>query len=196
MDGLQSVRSFLSRLDVVVLVVREAVAEPLVVDPLLPQAEVEHGEGGVARHLLVHIEELGQPLVELLVGEGGVGLQEHQPPTPGVAGLLVDVQLEVLVVVHEAPPGLVDGEVARVLLVEEVGVLPVVDGRLHLDDLAAHLFPDGVDVGELTQPASLPQPALHSSAGSLQVVVSDLPQHPSVTQPCPPLLSLHSPQNL
>ena len=36
---------------------------------------------------------------------------------PGVAGLLVDVQLEVLVVVHEAPPDLVDGQMEGVLRV-------------------------------------------------------------------------------
>jgi len=164
-DGLQSVRSFLSRLDVVILVIRESVAEPLVVDPLLPQTEVEHREGGVPRHLLVNVQELGQPLRELLVGESRVGLQQHEAITAGVTGLLVDVQLEVLVVVHEAPPGLVDGEVARVLLVEEVGVLPVVDGRLDLDDLAAHLLPDGVDVGELAPRCSTPPPPWPPSPG-------------------------------
>ena len=33
------------------LIVGEPVAELLVVEPLLPQAQVEHGEGGVACHL-------------------------------------------------------------------------------------------------------------------------------------------------
>merc|ERR1712013_357091 len=43
-DGLQPfVGSLSRRLDVVVVVVRETVAEPLVVQPLLPKAEVEHG---------------------------------------------------------------------------------------------------------------------------------------------------------
>ena len=35
-----------------------------------------------------------------------------------MAGLLVDVKLEVLVVVHEAAPGLVDGQMQRVLEME------------------------------------------------------------------------------
>ena len=61
MDGLQSVvSSFCGRLDVVVLVVREPVAEPLVVQPLLPQAEVEHGECAIACDLLVNGQELWQ----------------------------------------------------------------------------------------------------------------------------------------
>ena len=174
MHSLQSVGRLLSGLYVVILVIRQTVTEPLVVDPLFSEAEVEHGECRVSRHLLVHIQELWQPVVELLVGEGGVGLQQHQALAPGMAGLLVDVQLEVLVVIHEASSGLVDGEVAGVLLVQEVGVLPVVDGRLDLDDLAPDLFPDGVDVGELAQPASFPQPALHGPASSLEVVVGHL----------------------
>ena len=36
-------------------------------------------------------------------------------PKPWVARLLVDVQLEILVVVHETPPDLVDGQMERVL---------------------------------------------------------------------------------
>ena len=60
-DGLQSVvSSFRGRLDVVVLVVRESVAEPLVVQPLLPQAEVEHGECTITSDFLVHGQELWQ----------------------------------------------------------------------------------------------------------------------------------------
>ena len=60
-DGLQSVvSSFCGRLDVVVLVVREPVAEPLVVQPLLPQAEVEHGECAITSDFLVHSQELWQ----------------------------------------------------------------------------------------------------------------------------------------
>ena len=61
MDGLQSVvGSLCGRLDVVVLVVRQPVAEPLVVQPLLPQAEVEHGECAITSDLLVHGQELWQ----------------------------------------------------------------------------------------------------------------------------------------
>ena len=61
MDGLQSVvGSFRGRLDVVVLVVREPVAEPLVVQPLLPKAEVEHGECAITGDFLVHGQELWQ----------------------------------------------------------------------------------------------------------------------------------------
>ena len=61
MDGLQSVvGSFRGRLDVVVLVVREPVAEPLVVQPLLPKAEVEHGECAIAGDFLVNGQELWQ----------------------------------------------------------------------------------------------------------------------------------------
>merc|ERR1719222_1555722 len=58
-DGLQSVvSSFRGRLDVVVLVVREPVAEPLVVQPLLPKAEVEHGECAITSDFLVHGQEV------------------------------------------------------------------------------------------------------------------------------------------
>ena len=59
--SLQSVvGSLRRRLDVVVLVVGEPVAEPLVVQPLLPQAEVEHGECAIACDLLVNGQELWQ----------------------------------------------------------------------------------------------------------------------------------------
>ena len=67
-------------------------AEPLVVDPFLPQTEVEHREGGVSSHLLVNIQELREPLVELLVGESGVGLQQHQAAAPRVARLPVPAE--------------------------------------------------------------------------------------------------------
>ena len=61
MHSLQSVvGSLRRRLDVVVLVVGEPVAEPLVVQPLLPQAEVEHGECAIACDLLVNGQELWQ----------------------------------------------------------------------------------------------------------------------------------------
>ena len=54
--------------------------------------------------------------------------------------LLVDVQLEVLVVVEEAAPDLVDGEVEGVLLVQQVGVVPVGQRGLHLNHLPGHLW--------------------------------------------------------
>ena len=61
MDGLESVVSPLRRgLDIVVLIVRQPVAEPLVVQPLLPQAQVEHGECAITSHFLVHGQELWQ----------------------------------------------------------------------------------------------------------------------------------------
>ena len=41
------------------------------------------------------------------------GKQNYQ--LPWMAGLLVDIQLEILVVVHEAPADLVDRQVERVL---------------------------------------------------------------------------------
>ena len=53
--------------------------------------------------------------------------------------VLVVVYLEVLVVVEEAPPDLVDGEVERVLLVEQVGVVPVGQRGLNLNHLPGHL---------------------------------------------------------
>jgi hypothetical protein len=45
-------------------------------------------------YLLVEIQKLGEPVHELLGGEGGVGLQQHEASTPGVTRLLVDVQLQ------------------------------------------------------------------------------------------------------
>ena len=56
-----------------------------------------------------------------------------------VGGLLVDVQLKVLVLVHEAPPRLEDGKVVGVLLREQVGVVAVRELRLDLDRLEADL---------------------------------------------------------
>jgi hypothetical protein len=58
-----------------------------------------------------------------------------------VAGFTVDVQLEVLVHVEKASPGLVDQEVVRVLLRDQVGVVAVRDGGADLDDLARNLQP-------------------------------------------------------
>merc|ERR550525_1717810 len=141
---------------IVVLVVGEPVAEPLVVQPLLPQAEVEHRECAIACHLLVNGQELWQFVSELLSGECGVGLQKYQPAAPWVARLLVDVQLEILVVVHETPPDLVDGQMEGVLLIDQMRVVAVGEGGLHLDHLTSHLFPDGVDVRILPLSSPLP----------------------------------------
>merc|ERR1719410_357729 len=156
-DGLQPVVGALSRrLDVVVVVVRETVAEPLVVQPLLPKAEVEHRECAIAGDLLVHCEELWQFVSELFSGKGGVGFQKNQSAAPWMARLLVDVQLEILVVVHEAPADLVYRQVERVLLINQVGVVAMGERGLHLDHLTSHLFADGVDVRVFALPPSLP----------------------------------------
>ena len=53
--------------------------------------------------------------------------------------VMVVVYLEVLVVVEEAPPDLVDGEVEGVLLIQQVGVVPVGQRGLHLNHLPGHL---------------------------------------------------------
>ena len=58
---------------------------------------------------------------------------------PPVRGLPVDVELEVLVLVHEAAARLEDGEVGGVLLREQVRVVAVRQLRLHLDRLQANL---------------------------------------------------------
>ena len=58
---------------------------------------------------------------------------------PPVRGLPVDVELEVLVLVHEAAARLEDGEVGGVLLRQQVRVVAVRQLRLHLDRLHAHL---------------------------------------------------------
>ena len=68
-----------------------------------------------------------------------VGLQQHETSAPRVAGLLVNIQLEVLVVVQETSSGLVDGEMLVVLLVQEVRVVSVSQGSFDLNDLSAHL---------------------------------------------------------
>ena len=68
---------------------------------LLPsQRQVEHGVLRLARHVLLNLQEVGE--VELRGGDGGVGLEQHQP---GV-GAGVDVQLVILVPPSEASPGL------------------------------------------------------------------------------------------
>lgn len=56
-----------------------------------------------------------------------------------MAGLFVDVELVVLVVVQEAAPLFEDGEVVRIALVEHVRVVSGRDLRLHFDHLPVHL---------------------------------------------------------
>ena len=77
-------------------------------------------------------------------------------PKPWVARLLVDVQLEILVVVHETPTDLVDGQMEWILkeeimevdfflkgfshlLVDQVGVITMGERCLHLNHLTSHL---------------------------------------------------------
>ena len=71
---------------------------------------------------------------------GCVGLQQHETSAPRVAGLLVNIQLEVLVFVQETSSGLADSEMLVVLLVQEVRVVSVSEGSFHLNHLSAHLL--------------------------------------------------------
>ena len=52
-----------------------------------------------------------------------------------MTGILVDVELKVLVVVEEASPDLVHGEVVGVLLRQKIVVVSMRERRLYLDDL-------------------------------------------------------------
>ena len=56
-----------------------------------------------------------------------------------VRGFPVDVELKVLVLVHEAPSRLEDGKVAGILLGEQVRVVAMRQLRLDLDGLEADL---------------------------------------------------------
>jgi hypothetical protein len=58
-----------------------------------------------------------------------------------VARIAVDVQLEVLVLVQEASPRLVDEKVVLVLLRDHVRVVAVAQRRPHLDRLPGNLRP-------------------------------------------------------
>lgn len=98
---------------------------------------------------------------------GGVGLQQHESLAARVTGLLVHVQLEVLVVEQETSSGFVDGQVLGILLVQQIGVVAVVQGSLHLYHLTRNLFSDGVNVRPLPFPASLPESALCGLGWSL-----------------------------
>lgn len=118
----------------------QAVAELLRVVPVLLEGEVEHGVVGVSGHLFDDVEELGEALLELLTLKRGVGLEKHQATAAGVAWLLVDVELKVLIVHQEATTFLEDGEVSVVLLCQHVQVVTLCQLSLHFDRLT-------VDVG-------------------------------------------------
>ena len=74
--------------------------------PLGPDGEVVHGEGGVPGHVLLHLQERRQLGGDLLVAEGGAGLQQHEALAAGVTRRVVDVELVVLVLVQKGPAGL------------------------------------------------------------------------------------------
>ena len=61
-----------------VLVVREPMAKLLVVDPVLPQGEVEHAERGVASDEVAEVEKGRQTVLDLVGADGGIRLEEHQ----------------------------------------------------------------------------------------------------------------------
>ena len=82
--------------------------------PLGPDGEVVHGEGGVPGHVLLHLQERRQLGGDLLVAEGGAGLQQHEALAAGVTGRVVDVELVVLVLVQKGPAGLEYREVVVV----------------------------------------------------------------------------------
>ena len=82
--------------------------------PLGPDGEVVHGEGRVPGHVLLHLQERRQLGGDLLVAEGGAGLQQHEALAASVTGRVVDVQLVVLVLVQERTPSLEDRQVVVV----------------------------------------------------------------------------------
>ena len=61
-----------------------------------------------------------------------------------MAGLFVNVQLEVLVPVQEASSGFKHQKVVGILLRYQVGVVSVTQWRFHLDDLARHLLTEAL----------------------------------------------------
>jgi len=91
--------------------------------PLGPDGEVVHGEGRVPGHVLLHLQERRQLGGNLLVAEGGAGLQEHETLTASVTGRVVDIELVVLVLVQERPPSLEDGQMVVVPVREKVVVV-------------------------------------------------------------------------
>ena len=84
------------------------------VGPVRAEGEVVHGEGRVPGHVLLHLQERRQLGGNLLVAEGGAGLQEHETLTASVTGRVVDIELVVLVLVQERPPSLEHGQMVVV----------------------------------------------------------------------------------
>lgn len=78
-----------------------------------------------------------------------------------MAGLLINVQLEILVQVKETSPCLIDQKVISVLLRNEIGIVSVTQGRLDFDNLSRNLLPDGMSVSPFSLAASFPQATLH-----------------------------------
>ena len=77
-----------------------------------------------------------------------------------MAWLFVNVKLKVLILIEEASPGLVDGVVVLVLLIEESGVVAVGERCLDLDNLSIDLFSDGVGIRPFSLPAAASQTRL------------------------------------
>ena len=69
--------------------------------PLRPDGQVVHGERGIARHVLLDLKEGWKGLGDLLVLEGGAGLEQDEALAPDVTRSVVDVELIVLVLVEE-----------------------------------------------------------------------------------------------
>jgi hypothetical protein len=57
-----------------------------------------------------------------------------------MARFLVNVQLEVLVMEEETPPGFVDQKVVEILLGNQVGIIPMTQWSFDLNDLSRNLF--------------------------------------------------------
>ena len=95
-------------LSVLILLVTKLLCRLL---PLGPDRQVVHRERGVSRHVLLDLEEGGQRLGNLLVLEGGAGLQQEEALAPDMARGVVDVELIVLVLIEEGAPRLEDGKV-------------------------------------------------------------------------------------
>lgn len=91
-----------------------------------------------------------------------------------MARLSVDVQLEILILVEETPPGLVDDVMKHVGLLQEVRIVPAGARSLDLNDLASDLLPDGMGVAPATVTASLSKTRLQHPGCSLQIIMADL----------------------
>lgn len=58
-----------------------------------------------------------------------------------MAGLLVNVQLEILIVIEEASPLFENGQMERIALFQHVEIVAASDLRLDLDLLSTHFRP-------------------------------------------------------